>query len=1042
MAIPSPTQSATPASSPSRMQLDSPSQQLTPRSKIKAMLAAVDDESGSDTKPHSPREHHHTNLEDPASVVAFCDEADDGDDEDGNRTPLAPRGKLAARLHAQNDRQHVRASPEAVTDQQSVGNAYERVKRQLLSRKCDVGILPPRATSSQHSMEDEDGGPILASKHQGLQSKRQNPTTPPGATPMGSPLSEPELFLTPRNVSLSVSPRTSVRDSESDADLPANPQRNERFLALVAREKAKREAKQDADIAKKAARKACLQERIKRRSRVFEAPLGDPEDASDDDAGARKLTQQARPTRKASKKALEEMNRETQRMNRNMQLAHQAKTKKKITKESLFARFNFRTTASAVVDPKQPLSSSNVASSAPASDEEHGKGHETPPSSPLDSGDLLQDHPEGKTNAQSTNSSEVPDQRPEKAEDELPTIRDLMSPRRPIIDKGKGKLAKPNLVAADLSAEHNERTATEHRPIQPRLSKALVHSKPQHTDSDSDLEILPARRSKPSGLDAFNRLPASKASEARSLQTLRALAHLNSPPGKQLHKSKPSLTLTDLQMSLQQRARQQAAAERAEKIQQLKDRGVIIQTAEERQEDQVQIEDLVEKARQEAELVKKKERDAAKKGRKANGEGSALDDSSDEDEDYQEDVLNDADVELSGSDEEKVASEDGESMSNDSEEEEEEEEAVDADGGDGGVGLPEDNVFFEDEAAEEAEEESLNDNEEADPVIKADDDGSGRLGTYRRPRASRIIESDEEGEESPAMSEHDLPPYPDALAKSVIPGLAIAGEPVLPMMGMTQAFAATMADTQTQANDRMNNDQEQDSLSFLGPVPEPGFPVFDPNDTESMIMYSQDAIKPAGRDTAAGTEINLQFSQSQIQLDTIRESPARLFATQDDDIPDPTQDVGFALSSPAINRFVPAPPSTAETVLLPDQGSPLRRKRGRLQRGNKATTDSSDDGARAEKPGPRTAAFEISANAFDVMKKKRDLPAKSKSFDKKKSEAKEMVEDQALESEDEYAGLGGASDDETGGSEDEEVGKMIEHGEIDVDEGKLAAFFA
>jgi len=53
-----------------------------------------------------------------------------------------------------------------------------------------------------------------------------------------------------------------------------------------------------------------------------------------------------------------------------------------------------------------------------------------------------------------------------------------------------------------------------------------------------------------------------------------------------------------------------------------------------------------------------------------------------------------------------------------------------------------------------------------------------------------------------------------------------------------------------------------------------------------------------------------------------------------------------------------------------------------------------------------------------------------------------MVEDQALESEDEYAGLGGASDDESGGSEDEELRRMIEHEDVEVDEGKLAAFYA
>ena len=36
------------------------------------------------------------------------------------------------------------------------------------------------------------------------------------------------------------------------------------------------------------------------------------------------------------------MNRETQRMARNMQLAHEARTRKKVAKSVLFDRFNFR----------------------------------------------------------------------------------------------------------------------------------------------------------------------------------------------------------------------------------------------------------------------------------------------------------------------------------------------------------------------------------------------------------------------------------------------------------------------------------------------------------------------------------------------------------------------------------------------------------------------------------------------------------------------------------------------------------------------------
>ena len=53
-----------------------------------------------------------------------------------------------------------------------------------------------------------------------------------------------------------------------------------------------------------------------------------------------------------------------------------------------------------------------------------------------------------------------------------------------------------------------------------------------------------------------------------------------------------------------------------------------------------------------------------------------------------------------------------------------------------------------------------------------------------------------------------------------------------------------------------------------------------------------------------------------------------------------------------------------------------------------------------------------------------------------------MVEEQAQESEDEYAGLGGASDDESAGEADEDLKKMIEEGDVEVDESKLAAFYA
>ena len=70
--------------------------------------------------------------------------------------------------------------------------------------------------------------------------------------------------------------------------------------------------------------------------------LADQESDSDPDGeNGRRLTQQTRPTRKAGKKALEEMARDQQRISRNMQLAHQAKTKKKYGTKDLFAKFGF-----------------------------------------------------------------------------------------------------------------------------------------------------------------------------------------------------------------------------------------------------------------------------------------------------------------------------------------------------------------------------------------------------------------------------------------------------------------------------------------------------------------------------------------------------------------------------------------------------------------------------------------------------------------------------------------------------------------------------
>ena len=204
-------------------------------------------------------------------------------------------------------------------------------------------------------------------------------------------------------------------------------------------------------------------------------------------------------------------------------------------------------------------------------------------------------------------------------------------------------------------------------------------------------------------------------------------------------------------------------------------------------------------------------------------------------------------------------------------------------------------------------------------------------------------------------------------------------------------------------------------------------------------MHDSQTGKADVQDTAVSHQINLHFSQSQLQHDTFGPTQLQREATELTEIPDPTQDAGFALSSPAPERFVSMPPSTIDTVIIPaakNGGSPSTKKRSRLVRRRMIQADSEQEDTAADE------AASLSRDAFKAMKERRKKKADEGAFDKKKSEAKEMVEEQAMESEDEYAGLGGASDDESGGEEDQYVREIMDHDDIDVDEGQLAALYA
>lgn len=1009
--------------------------QLTPRSKIRALIASGSDSDESVRPRDGPsRRYVKSTALQTHNRPSVSPGRSQSSSDDGIEPLLAPRGKVAARLRKQVPRDH----QESGSDSNEGGDVYSRIKRKLArTPPIPPVVSPPKGRSpglarTSSTTDEDDILPSVRRRRKGASSDVSKGPQSPAASVDAMQPSSPGLFLTPEKEQ---TPRaqsplmdTTLRN-DSEPDQPANPQANSRFLALVARKREERKAKAEAEAEKKAKRAAELRAQRRDGKKGRMDSLGVSEDDSDV-AGAEKLTQSARPTRKASKRALEEMNRETQRMNRNMQLAHQARTKKKITKESLFARFNFRNGNLPQPNSAPVNSSSTAPSSNPVSDTEaRPDDAESPPTSPVTPIDEIPKTTQDDR-GQTVSAEACGKQDSMVIEEDLPDVQTMIAYPQEHRSRAAAQTADDSHDHGSLDPQpvpaSDKVTAKKH--VNVRLTKSMPTRKPED-DSESDLEVLPVSKSR-RRLDVFDRIPAAKASEGRSLQTLRALAHLATSDDHKTGK-RSSMSLGEMQYSLQKRARQQAACERAEKIQELKDRGVIIQTVEERQKDQAEVEDLLEKARREATELKQKEKDVAKKQAKANGENHLTVDSSDEDEDYQENDADESEVDFSGSEEEgENDSEAGEAIDEPQEELARDEEATSNQEKGGLIEYEASEVSDEDEEGRiSPEEDEILDADTEDELVK-------RIRVRRRKNTVIDDEDDEDVQadrDEVMTSSRAITQQPFDLG---LPPLAVAP------MGMTQAFALTMADSQTQGNDRgIGGDQEEDSLAFLGAPPEPQLPVFDMDDSPQIILDSQAA---SNSQSQSQTEITFDVTPSQIQDPNANDFSATLPSTQMSDIPDPTQDVGFQLTSPVAGRYDSVPPSTVDTVILPPTDnleSPIKKTRGRLMRKRAPLPgDESDISTGTENADTNTV---ISADAFDVLKKGQKKASKEiATFDKKKSNAHDMVEEQAQESEDEYAGLGGASDEDSGGEEDEEVRKMIEQGEVDVDEGQLAAFYA
>ncbi|KAK4229649.1 MRC1-like domain-containing protein [Podospora fimiseda] len=946
---------------------------------------------------------------------------EESSDEEEDEEILRPRGKMAARMLVRRD-----TRPESDSEPQADDDARQNEESQPMSTQA-------KKDGEEEDEEDE----ILRPRPRKLMARRQRSTTPESATlsPEKSAPASPGLFVSPSK------PTDDINNHDEDADMPSLTSlvKNPRYMALIEEKRQKRLALESEETRRKAERQQAMA------AERMSIDDDEDDDSITDDEGGRKLTQEAsnsRPGRKASKKALEEMNRETQRMTRNLQLAHEAKVKKKLTKASLFERFNFKPQGAAGQEPPQevpaPASSSRAATPASIqqSDAEMKDG-ETPPSSP--------------PAAEGEKVAPVP-QTIDDDNDNLPTLEELAvtATAQKKLDKGKAKATEADFAAEDKAKEKLPRVKRNLRvkfPNPPVQSNATIMS----LDDEDDLEI--AKPSRSSKIDAiFSRINPQQKKEPHALSNLRKLAMLDDPekkagpvPTKTRQRSaeqKPAMTVGELQVTLLQKARTQAKLERDRHLEMLRAKGVHMQTAEEREKEMQQVDDIVARARKEAEEIMERERAAAKKERKENGEDPLDWDDSDYDGESVDEEgveVEEAEFDLSGSEEE----------ADDGEEEVEGDKLVD-------------------DAAEDAEESADEDPAEEDggAALSGDDDELPTLKqTRRKARVTTAVLSDDENDDepvvkatprhkatatkSPSVQKSDSPVIPTSVLRSAtktfIPGLPVplAGPAGL---GLTQIFQGTM---------------DESEIGSPLPTPSQPRPTFDPDvfpdsnfsqtareDAEDLILNTQ----PQPTQNAETQGIQIRFSQSQVHgFDSmLREN---FDATQYSELLEPTQDTGFKNYTPLKDPLVNAPTSTIETLPVEVSQvaeSPLVRRTGKLRRRAEVAVSDAEDDEPTENLEEDEFGFGTvsnSNNAFTAMReaaRKEKERKRKEAFDRKKSKAKEMVQEQAEESEDEYAGLGGADGEDSHDEANESDKEMIDDDTKDtsVDERKLAAFYA
>lgn len=947
-------------SSPARDSSPLPEGFLTPRSKVAKMLADLDDA----TTP-SPPQH-------PPSDIAALQLAD-------TTKPPAPAQFTSVNGNA-GPFQYQSDTDSDDTD--DVRKPQGRAARRMLGK---LRSSPPLPTQDNRTHESDDelysATPLRPSRR--------------AMAPIQSPLSNRQ------SNGLFVSPAKSL-DEASDDELPSNPVGPIRKLDIVTRNKAERRAKEAES----------KETRTTSSLDLPEEPLDGPQDDATDAAVDKIMSDASRPARKASKKALLEMERETQRMARQQALAHQMRVKKKFTTNDLFARFNFRRTGAAEEVNPEPTAGDSTASSAPNSDGPEERSKEpvsTPPSSPptpldrqkalVEQGALSKLQPVRQDSISAF--AEMDD------DDELPDISEIM--RSSQTPKGLTQPVHPAKKGLRLA----------------RLGKkaALIKS----DDSDDELEIVPMN---PRHLRMFDKAVGSKhgskPAESRAIHNLKHLSHIHSREAQPRKKgARPSLNPIALEGQLRKRAKEQARLQQLERIEELKAKGIDIQTADEREKEAEAFENLLEKARQDAVELRKAERAAVKE---AGGEVAVeVSDDEDEDEDY---LDSGSEAEGMVDTENTAGNELVDDVADETDDDEDDEVADESEAESEGV------IMEDQEGAEETETTATADDQEG---LRLEASSTPAL-LSRKARKSRVI-ADEDDEDDLSGGEVDGNGISEA-QESDDPFAAFgfgAANQNTALMSPTQAFHATMQ-TPTQAT------QEESFGIFRRDAPGsvPSLPPTMPDLDTQLDDASQSGFMASSQvPESQRIELNWETQAPETPMPAGMTRDASLLS----ETPgwEPTQDRGLISPwdvAPRLNREDTLE-STAEfdtqsTVQLrvsespaPSQTAP---RRGRLGKRRVALDDDSEDDSAAP-----PASVRDKKDAFREMaqRRKQALTAAEKADVDK--EARQMMDEQAEESEDEYAGLGG---DDFVAPETEQDREMIDSSHVEVNERAIAAHFA